>query len=587
MSEFEQFIQKVKDSIDLSSYIGNSVNLQSVGLNKFKGCCPFHNEKTPSFTVNDNDKYYHCFGCGAHGDIITFLQEKEGHDFKSAIQLLSEKTGIALPKAQINIRELSLKDKLYDIHHQAMTYFCQHLQKSDKACSYLKNRDFDKNLIEKFKIGFAPKGNLLLKHLLNQGFSENEIIESGLVRRSKESRLYDLLQDRVTFPIFDIQNRVIAFGGRVIDDSLPKYINSPETQIFKKKQVLFNIDKARQISYEQKQIIVCEGYADVIKLDKYGYENSVAPLGTACGEEHLKQLWKIVQKPHICMDGDQAGLKAIYRLAVESLSILKPGYSLAIVLLPNGQDPDDVVSSSNGKYNFKQLLAQAQDLPNFIYDYNLKLLKDNTPASMASFESGVFALCEKIADEYVKKHFVNFFKQKFFELGRWSKSYNKPVVRSVNIPKINQDSLNEVQKIERDLLVFLLLNKHLLANEQFQQDVFDLSLSHQKFSKILCFFQNDLEEISLMKETEYFSWLCKFSDELSSFDSRFKNLSELNSLKLQGFDYNKWQQIQKLYFLTNMRKEYETLVVSNDSALVERAQKLLEQMLQLQNEINN
>jgi DNA primase len=587
MSEFEQFIQKVKQSIDLSSYIGNSVNLQSVGLNKYKGCCPFHNEKTPSFTVNDDKQYYHCFGCGAHGDIISYLQEKEGHDFKSAIQLLSEKTGIALPKTQVNVREVNVKDKLYYIHKQTMAYFCKKLHKADKANSYLTNRGFDTQLIQKFAIGFAPKGNLLLKYLLKQGFSEKEILASGLVRRSKEGRLYDLLQDRVTFPIFDIRNRVIAFGGRVIDDSLPKYINSPETNIFKKKQVLFNIDKARQISYDQQQIIVCEGYADVIKLDKYGFENSVAPLGTACGAEHLQQLWKIVQKPHICMDGDQAGLKAIYRLAVEALAIIKPGYSLAVVLLPSGKDPDDVVSGPEGESCFRDLLNSAQDLPDFIYDYNFKSLKDKTPASLAKFESGIFALCEKITDEYVKKHFVGFFKKKFYEMGSWQKSYVRAAPSSMRVPKIQQDSLSDIHKVERDLLVFIFLNQNLLAQDQFQQDVFDLSFTNEKLMKILNLYQNDIEFVQDMSNADYFNWLKPFSNALIGLDVRFKEMFESGSIKLQNNDYNKWQQMQKLYFLTNMRKEYESLVVSNDSALVDRAQKLLEQMMQLQNELNN
>ena len=587
MSEFEQFIQKVKQSIDLSSYIGNSVNLQSVGLNKYKGCCPFHNEKTPSFNVNDDKQYYHCFGCGAHGDIITYLQEKEGHDFKSAMQLLSEKTGIALPKTQVSATEVNVKDKLYDIHKQTMSYFCKHLQQAGKANSYLSSRGFDNKLIQKFAIGFAPKGNLLLKHLSNQGFSEKEILASGLVRRSKEGRLYDLLQDRITFPIFDIRARVIAFGGRVIDDSLPKYINSPETNIFKKKQVLFNIDKARQISYDQKQIIVCEGYADVIKLDKYGFANSVAPLGTACGSEHLQQLWKLVQKPHICMDGDQAGLKAIYRLAVEALSIIKPGYSLAIILLPNGKDPDDIVSSSEGENHFKNLLDSAQDLPNFIYDYNFQLLKDKSPASLAKFESGIFVLCEKITDEYVKKHYVGFFKKKFYELGSWKKSYIRSVSPSINIPKIQQDSLSDVHKIERDLLVFIFLNQHLLKQDQFQQDVFDLGFTNEKLVKILNLFQSDIEAIQDMNNEDFFNWTKQLSNALISLDVRFKEMFKSGSIKLQNNDYAQWQQMQKLYFLTNMRKEYETLVISNDSALVDRAQKLLEQMMQLQNELNN
>ncbi|MBL6785586.1 MAG: DNA primase, partial [Rickettsiales bacterium] len=420
MSDFEQFINKIKDSIDLSSYIGSKVSLRSVGLNKYKGCCPFHNEKTPSFTVNDDLKYYHCFGCGAHGDIITYVQEKEGYDFKTAIAMLAERAGVTLPKLNKNIEKNDIKQKLYEIHNLAVIFFANNLKSANHAITYLKKRGFDKDLVSKFSIGYVPPRNQLLKFLQDKGFSEKEILASGLVRKSQENRLYDLLQDRITFPIFDSQNKVIAFGGRVIGDALPKYINSPETELFKKKQVLFNINKARSIAYEKKQIIVCEGYADVIKLNKYGFENAVAPLGTAFGREHLIQLWKIVQVPLICMDGDKAGLKSAYRLSVEALNDLKPGFSLKIVILPSNKDPDDVVSDYEGVSKFQALLNSSIDLPEFIFNYNAELITDKTPTNIASFEAEIFKLCDRISDSYVKKHFLNFFKQKFFEYGRWA-----------------------------------------------------------------------------------------------------------------------------------------------------------------------
>ena len=514
MPDFEQFIHKIKESVDLSAYIGNTVTLRSVGLNKYKGCCPFHNEKTPSFTVNDDLKYYHCFGCGVHGDIISFMQEKEGYDFKTALEILSEKSGIQMPAFKGSDTKTDIKQRLLDLHNLAVIFYENNLQDAALAIKYLHKRGFDNDLISAFSIGYAPPQNAILKFLQSKDFTDTEILASGLVRKSSEGRKYDLLQDRIIFPIFNHKNQVIAFGGRVLGDALPKYINSPETELFKKKQVLFNIDKARSIAYEQKQMIVCEGYADVIKLAKYGFNNAVAPLGTACGSLHLQQIWKIVQNPHICMDGDKAGLKSVYRLALESLPIIKPGYSLSVVLLPDGSDPDDIVSSNNGAVEFQELLNNSVDLPEFIFNYNAGLITENTPSNIAAFEAEIYKLCDKVTDSYVNKHFVSFFKKKFYEYGRWSpakktsgKLSGKTFARDqVKIPKIIKNKYSAIYNMERDLVIFIFQHPALFKLEKFQQQIFDLDLLDTGLVKICDFLQDDLDSLVEMDEEGYSKW---------------------------------------------------------------------------------
>lgn len=588
MSEFEQFVNKVKESTDLSSYIGSKVTLRATGLNKYKGCCPFHNEKTPSFVVNDDLKYYHCFGCGAHGDIISYMQEKEGYDFKTAIEILAEKAGIAKPAFKKDDVKSDLKQRLLDLHKLAVIFYENKLQEAKPAQKYLHKRGFDNELIAEFSIGYAPDQNAILKFLQNKNFTDQEILASGLVRKSQEGRKYDLLQDRVIFPIFNHKNQVIAFGGRVLGDALPKYINSPETELFKKKQVLFNINKARAIAYEKKQIIVCEGYADVIKLFKYGFKNAVAPLGTACGVLHLQQIWKIVQTPFVCMDGDSAGLKSAYRLSLEALPIIKPGYSLKIVLLPDGNDPDDVVSGDDGVRKFKELLVNAIDLPEFIFDYNAKLIKEKTPTNIAAFEAEIYKLCDKIEDSFVKKHFVNFYKKKFYDYGRWSVTkavFNKS--KYDHFPKINQQKHDEIYKAERDLISFVLQNPVLFSAKKFQQDLFDLELVTHELIAVSDYIQDKFDELVSISDEGYNKFI---EDLFGQFRSLDINVTKINSSKTwDDVDsvYSYWQKMLKLYFLANIRKEYGELVVSDDQSDVARAKILLEQIMQLQSEINN
>ncbi|MBT4988923.1 MAG: DNA primase [Rickettsiales bacterium] len=587
MSDFEQFIHRVKEGIDLSGYIGSKVTLRSVGLNKYKGCCPFHNEKTPSFTVNDDLKYYHCFGCGVHGDIISFMQEKEGYDFKTALEILAEKAGIQLPAFKKDEEKSDMKQRLLDLHKLAVIFYENNLKDANQAIKYLHKRGFDNDLIAKFSLGYAPGQNSMLKFLQSKQFTDQEILASGLVRKSSEGRKYDLLQDRIIFPIFNHRNQVIGFGGRVIGDSLPKYINSPETVLFKKKQVLFNINKARSIAYEKKQIIVCEGYADVIKLAKYGFDHAVAPLGTACGALHLQQLWKVVKNPHICMDGDKAGLKSIYRLSLEALPIIKPGYSLSIVLLPEGRDPDDVVSAINGVEEFSGMLSNSMDLPEFIFHYNAELVTNPTPTNIAAFEAEIYKLCEKITDSYVKKHFLSFFKKKFYEYGRWSSKQKAITNNHVIIPQIAHSKHSEIYKLERDILIFILQNHSLFQSEKFQQELFDLDLLEVALASLSSLLQDEIESLASMSRDDYIEWLRKIARKFTSLDINFVELVILPSDLDQEVVYSNWQKMLKLYFLANIRKEYETLVVSDNTSEVERATILLEQILHLQNEINN
>jgi len=409
------FLEDIRGRLPISSVVGRKVAWDRRKSNPGKGdywaCCPFHGEKTPSFHVDDRKGRYHCFGCKVSGDIFTFLVEKEGLSFPEAVEQLAMAAGLPMPVvSEAEVRREEVRASLYDIMEIAAKFFEAELQsaRGARARGYLSDRQLPVVVQKEFRLGYAPDDRSALRnHLAEKKVTVQQMAEAGLVIAGDDIPVaYDRFRDRVMFPIRDPRGRVIAFGGRALGKDVPaKYLNSPETPLFHKGQVLYNLDKARGPAHEKGEIVAVEGYVDVIAMHRAGVPQAVAPLGTALTEDQLALLWRIAPEPTLCFDGDSAGLKAAYRALDLALPLLQPGHSLRFALLPEGQDPDDLLKSQ-GADALRQVVAGAQPLSDMLWQRALAGNDRATPERKAQFERELRALAGQIGDETVRKHYL-------------------------------------------------------------------------------------------------------------------------------------------------------------------------------------
>jgi DNA primase len=407
------FLDDIRGRVSISSVVGRKVAWDRRKSNPGKGdywaCCPFHGEKSPSFHVDDRKGRYHCFGCKASGDIFTFLVEKEGLSFPEAVERLAGEAGLAMPQVtEADVKREEQRASLYDIMEIAAKFFEAELQsaRGPKARGYLADRQLSPAIQKEFRIGYAPDDRSALRnHLAQNKVDPDQMVEAGLIIQG-DNASYDRFRDRVMFPIRDPRGRVIAFGGRALSKDVPaKYLNSPETPLFHKGYVLYNLDKARGPAHERGAVIAVEGYVDVIAMHRAGLPHAVAPLGTALTEDQLALLWKIAPEPTLCFDGDAAGIKAAYRALDLALPLLKPGHSLKFALLPEGQDPDDLLKAQ-GPAAVVAVVDAAQPLSEMLWQRALDENDRSTPERRAMFERDLRSLINQIGDDVVKKHYL-------------------------------------------------------------------------------------------------------------------------------------------------------------------------------------
>ncbi|MBF0553460.1 MAG: DNA primase [Nitrospirae bacterium] len=394
--DFQGIREEIKSRIDIVDVISDYVGLKKSGA-RFKGLCPFHAEKTPSFVVSPEKQVFYCFGCGSGGDIITFVMKEEGISYNEAIRKLSERAGIKLePVHKQNIQE---REVLLQIHKAAAAFFRGHLRKSEKALKYLHARGITKESIEKFSIGAAPEGwDGLLRHLRKEGFQDRYLRVSGVVL-FKENNSFDFHRDRIMFPILNSSGDIVAFGGRAMDNVEPKYLNSPETLIFQKKRILFGLNAAKEGITGAKYINIVEGYIDVVMCHQYGFTNTVAPLGTALTDDHTKSLKRFAKEAVVIFDGDDAGIRAAKRAMPV---ILKSGLVARALLLPGKSDPDSFLRQ-RGAGDFKGLIADASSYVEFMLKtggYGVDNLRE-IYETLASMEDTM--LRANLVDELSKK----------------------------------------------------------------------------------------------------------------------------------------------------------------------------------------
>jgi DNA primase catalytic core len=418
----ERFLEDLRARVSITQVIGRRVRLTRKGRAESSGLCPFHNEKTPSFTVNEDKGFGHCFGCGWHGDVIAFVQQTEGMEFRAAAEKLAAEAGLQVPVSSPAEREREARAAtLHDVLERAARWFEGQLASqvgaagTQAARDYLKMRGLSSETIGRFRLGFAPDGKSLLRDALEKAGIQRELaIEAGLLIKGDGSS-YDRFRNRVMFPIEDARGRVIAFGGRVLGNGEPKYLNSPETPVFHKGRHLYNLAKARDWlaralpptnpaharAMEPDTIIVVEGYMDVIGLAQAGIGNAVAPLGTALTEDQMRLLWKSAAEPILAFDGDRAGRAAASRAALRALPILEPGRSLRFAWMPEGQDPDDLVRAG-GPDAARAVFAAAEPLSKVLWRNLTEGRAFDTPERRAGLKRDVAMLAQQIANAEVR-----------------------------------------------------------------------------------------------------------------------------------------------------------------------------------------
>ncbi len=408
------FLDEIRDRVPISSVIGQRVTWDRRKTNASRGdywaCCPFHGEKTPSFHCEDRKGRYHCFGCGVTGDHFRFLAELEGVPFPEAVERIAEMAGVPMPARdpQAERRE-SQRATLTDIMGMAAQFFQDRLQAADgaKARAYLRDRGLTSVTQQTFRLGYAPDSrNALKEFLASKGATREQIEACGLVVHGPDIPVsYDRFRDRVMFPIEDSRGRVIAFGGRALSADVPaKYLNSNDTELFHKGNVLYNFARARKAQVKAGTVIAVEGYMDVVALAQAGFENVVAPLGTALTENQLDLLWRMTGEPVLCFDGDQAGLKAAWRAADLALPLIEAGKTLRFALLPEGQDPDDLVKSG-GPDAFRSVLEQARPLAELLWLRETSGGVFDTPERRAELKKSLRELTGRIRDESLRRHY--------------------------------------------------------------------------------------------------------------------------------------------------------------------------------------
>lgn len=417
-----QFLDEIRARLDLGEVVGRHVKLARRGR-EFVGLSPFQNEKSPSFTVVPEKGFYHCFSSGEHGDVIDFVMKVEGLSFPEAVERLAGLAGLSMPVDTPEERARSEKrQSLYEVVESATRYFerCLHMPEGKAAMAYLRRRGLDDDTIARFRLGFAPDSRNAIKGALaREGIEEAALIEAGLLIQTDDPsrKPYDRFRGRVMFPITDRRGRAIAFGGRILTDGEPKYLNSPETPLFHKGSVLYGLHQASRAGRDANSLVVTEGYMDVIALSRAGIENAVAPLGTALTEEQFTLLWRIAPEAVLCFDGDRAGQRAAARAAERALPLLKPEVSLRFAVLPAGEDPDSLVARQ-GTEAMRQLLAAAVPLSEALWRIESGGRVPTTPEARAALQQRLDKHTAAIADNSVRSHFRRSFRERLWPAGQ-------------------------------------------------------------------------------------------------------------------------------------------------------------------------
>jgi DNA primase len=467
----KEYLDEIKLRLKVSQVVGKSVQLKKRGK-EFVGLSPFKNEKSPSFTVSDEKEFYHCFSTGEHGNIFDFLIKTKGLNFGEAVRTLAAEAGMppyrftkidTEKEKRFNSYKNIFKDYLEFFHKQLF------LPENKPALDYLEKRGLQQNIIKEFNLGYVPWQNNFYEELLKK-FSEQDIALTGLYyKNDKTNKFVDRFNSRIIFPINNLTGEPIAFGGRIIKESnLAKYINSPETEFYKKGRMIFNLDKAKALRSETDEAVIVEGYMDVVSLYASGVKNVISNSGTALTETQIELIWKFFTNPIICLDGDQSGQNAALRIAEKLLPLINENNKLYFSILPKGEDPDDYIKK-NGKEKFNEFLNSKKIIQSYIWDVHIAEVNINNPFEISKFEKKIKALCYGIKDETLKKYILEDFLEKIKNLTPIQSSkktftpfikYGKKDFKVLNKTKqlYNEKNHYSKEEVKEQSALFIVLN---------------------------------------------------------------------------------------------------------------------------------
>lgn len=585
----DSFIDELKQRIPVSKIVGSKVKLKRYGT-AIKGLCPFHKEKTPSFTIQDNRGTYHCFGCQASGDIIEFICNTEKLSFNEAVTQLANLAGMDLPKLSPALQAIEkTKVGLIEIVEEAASWFANQLKLSSNkhAYEYIISRGIDDSDIEFFLIGYAPaKG--LLEYLAKLGFSNDLAVEAGLAIKIESRKYVERFKSRIIFPIKNQKKQIVGFGGRALEaDVMPKYLNSPETQIFKKNNLLYLGDIARKTSVTKERVVVVEGYVDAIFMHKAGITETVASLGTAFNELHLQHLWNLANEVILCFDGDDAGKKAMLKAGQIALSMLDPGLILRFCFLPKGKDPDEIIRQYGSSYIAK-LIEYSIGLADFIWQEEVKKIQNNSPEERAFFEHKLFEQVKLIKNSVVANHYHQFMKNKLWQ------EFSQKFIKKKNIIPIKDDrldlidSISNKQRLEYSLFARLISNSCLIYDPVIFEELIHLELDNQDLEELRSIITkcNETKEFEqkylndLLIENNLGRLVEFLCGEKSCFIDQFSVLTYEMAREI-------WLITHKKYILEILKDEYSEIIkkVHNDDSAYGRSVELKKTIDQLNQEI--
>ena len=478
----KEYLDEIKLRLKVSQVVGKTVQLKKRGK-EFIGLSPFKNEKSPSFTVNDEKEFYHCFSSGEHGNIFDFLMKTKSIGFGEAVRSLAAEAGMQPYRFSNFDQKKDLRFQTYkSIFKDYSYYFHQKLFNSDneEAREYLLNRGLDKKIIEEFQLGYVPWQNNFHEEILKK-YSEEEINLTGLYyKNDKTGKFIDRFNSRIIFPVNNITGDTIAFGGRIIRESkLAKYINSPETEFYKKGNTIFNLDKAKNTRSETDEVLVVEGYMDVVSVYSSGIKNVIANSGTALTDRQISLIWKFFSNPVVCLDGDESGQKAALRIAEKLFPYINEKNKIYFSILPDGTDPDDYIKQK-GKDGLINLLKEKQIIQSFIWNYHLNKIDQNNPYEISKFEKEIKSLSYSIQDETLKKYVLEYFLEKIKSLTPiqssrrnykhepYYKKKNRQILKETKILHQKKKNLSRIQIIEFSIL-FLILNNLEIASKKIEE----------------------------------------------------------------------------------------------------------------------
>jgi DNA primase len=510
----KEYLDEIKLRLKVSQIVGKSVQLKKRGK-EFVGLSPFNNEKSPSFTVSDEKEFYHCFSTGEHGNIFDFLMKTKSLGFGEAVKELAAEAGMTQYKfSSMDIEKEKRFNTYKNIFKEYSNFFHQQLFKSEnnQALSYLEKRGLNQNIIKEFNLGYVPWQNNFYEKLLIK-FSEAEIILTGLYyKNEKTNKFIDRFNSRVIFPINNLTSETIAFGGRIIrESSLAKYINSPETEFYKKGRIVFNLDRAKALRSETNEVIIVEGYIDVVSLYAKGIKNAISNSGTALTETQIELIWKFFSNPIICLDGDQSGQNAALRIAEKLLILINENNKIYFSILPNGEDPDDFVKK-NGKEKFIEFLKSKKIIQSYIWDAYLSEVDASNPFEISKFEKKIKSVCYGIKDEVLKKYILENYLEKLKNLTpiqNYKKSftpYAKKNFKILNETKQLYKEKNHFSKaeIKERSILYILLN-YLSSAKNKMEELLEIDFTNEQnknlkqeiinFAKINDYLDKDKSEI--------------------------------------------------------------------------------------------